>query len=384
MSLTKFNRFYAAGLVMWAAICFSVTFGASSFAAIDGNIAVIRPISGLAVAILLSYGLNYWPSIFIGVVASGLLHGDSSSISLLSATGDVAGGIIGTKLLLSNEKFDCEFSSANDFFVLLFLAGFVGGGVNSIVDTLGIMLSGDASLLIFVRSWMANLLGVAVLAPFVMVWRKFPRNWLQHWRGIDVIVILGLAFLTGQAVFLDWMNDSVGQIARGYWMFLFVAWAGIRLGAHGVVTIIVAVAIQGLWGAHLGVGFFDNDIVRTSLANYWNYTFVLSVVGMALALHIGEIKKAEQALNEQKLAIERSNEELAAFAYIASHDLREPLRNIVSFATLLERRVKDKLDKDETEFLGFITGGAARMNQLILDLLDFSRVGRQNPELLEV
>jgi signal transduction histidine kinase len=79
----------------------------------------------------------------------------------------------------------------------------------------------------------------------------------------------------------------------------------------------------------------------------------------------------------------RSNAELEQFAYIASHDLRSPLRQVSSYVSLLERRYGDKLDADAREFIAFAHDGAVRMDQLVVDLLEFSRIGR-NAKPLEL
>jgi len=82
----------------------------------------------------------------------------------------------------------------------------------------------------------------------------------------------------------------------------------------------------------------------------------------------------EERLRQAIAELDRSNKELEQFAYVTSHDLREPLRMMTSFSQSLEKRYKDKLDATAGEYIGFIVDGAARMQKLIDDILLYSRV----------
>jgi PAS domain S-box-containing protein len=125
---------------------------------------------------------------------------------------------------------------------------------------------------------------------------------------------------------------------------------------------------------------------------YWESATISPIVNaqgktthyLAIKEDITSRKQADEILKTYAAELETSNQDLENFAYIASHDLQEPLRMITGFLSLLAKRLEGKLDKDNKQFIDFAVDGAARMRILINDLLQYSRTGTNKEAFVDI
>lgn len=146
---------------------------------------------------------------------------------------------------------------------------------------------------------------------------------------------------------------------------------------------IVAEAIERVYREGVGTveaDFLSKDGSRTPifftglLADLYGTQCLIGV-----GIDITELKRAQAELSRHARALERANTELERFAYISSHHMQEPLRKVINFAQLMERRYKGRLDERADRYLDYLIDGAGRMRALIEDLLIYTRLDRSPP-----
>jgi signal transduction histidine kinase len=170
---------------------------------------------------------------------------------------------------------------------------------------------------------------------------------------------------------------------------------GILVGV-GLIVLLVVLAVglrrlvlrplAGLAGEvrTVAAGDFDSEVRGGGPKEIAEVGVDVEAMRRQIVAEFHALRDTTDRLDVRTAELERSNTELEQFAYVASHDLQEPLRKVASFTQLLERRYKGQLDERADQYIAFAVDGAKRMQVLINDLLSFSRVGRLTREHVRI
>src|SRR6516225_4036044 len=170
---------------------------------------------------------------------------------------------------------------------------------------------------------------------------------------------------------------------------LDAAFIGVAIGLLVTVTLLAlglrATAIRPLHQLAAQVrrvadGDFELEVTVRGSREVTSLAADVNTMRERILQELSATKEANEVLQAHATELERSNAELEQFAYVASHDLQEPLRKVASFTQLLQRRYAGKLDARADQYIEFAVDGAKRMQALINDLLTYSRVGRSGRE----
>ncbi|MGD0959185.1 MAG: EAL domain-containing protein [Methylomonas sp.] len=279
----------------------------------NGHNPVLWIPGGLALAALLFWGRNLWPGILAGGILAGLIGHMPIAVSFSVAAGNTLETLCAAWLLQMLATGDyIDLNNVADFLIIALTAA-ISACISALIGPLALYHIDSASSgnlgVNMLHWWQADAMGILVATPLALIWRKWPPGWFSHpKRALETLCFLAISMLVTLIVFLDWRHEVFGLIARGYWIFLLLLWAAFRFGRHGVLLLLMMVAVSGSLGMERHTGEFGNDYELIGLQNFWCYQLVITLVGMSLALSLKTRHQAEDELRLAALVYQNSSE----------------------------------------------------------------------------
>lgn len=201
----------------------------------------------------------------------------------------------------------------------LIVAGVIGALISALVGVSALTLLNPEMQQQFVLGalhwWQGDTLGVILFTPLILIWRRLPDYLFKPKQMVEFIFCFGFTFLIGQIVFLGWFDNTFGFFAQGFLMFIFISWAALRFGSHGVSLLSLMVFLQALASVVLAVGYFRADAQVSGLMNFWLYMTVLTIFGMLLALVLEARNKAEASLIRSHALLKKISQQVPGVIY---------------------------------------------------------------------
>lgn len=397
------------------------------------QVTAVWPPSGIALVALFGFGYRAWP----GVYAGAFLINAVSDESMLTAAGIAAGNTleaaVGVFLLRRVIDFDGSLDKVKNVLGLVGLAALASTTVSATLGVANLCVEGivrwSAYGSVWWVWWMGDAMGDLVVAPALLAWSVRPR-W--PWRGrklLELGVLLLMLTVTSAFLFTERLGaQPVFHLEYG--VFPFFIWAALRFGPRETASLALMVSAIAIWGSVHESGPFATGSLDHRLLALHTFMAVTTVSAMllaavtaerrqaqnrlqdahaeleaqvdrrtaALATANDELRQLNEALTQRTSELARKNEEVEAFVYVVSHDLRAPLMNLSGFSEELaasceqlalqlrggqvppatQEAVRPILDDEIPTALRYIAASTSRFKRLIDSLLKLSRTGRHD------
>lgn len=338
----------------------------------------VWPATGIALAAMLILGKRVWPSILIGAFLVNVTTSGSIVTSIGIAIGNTIEAFVGACLVTRFARGREAFVRPQDVFTFGLLAAVCSTAVSATVGVSSLCLAGSAAWdrfgPIWLTWWLGDAAGDFVVAPAIILWCVGPRPRMNRGNVVHSMLLVSCLFTLSMIVFGGWGPWKTKGYPLEFLCIPVLVWAAFRLGPVGAATSSLLLAAFAVGGTLKGFGPFVAASQNESLLLLEAYIGVSTIMVLVVAAVTWDWQRGRQEITNQAHVLEQSNADLRQFAYMVSHDLREPLRTISCFVDMLARKYHGYLDADADDYIQHITSGVRRISALIDGILIYSRL----------
>lgn len=380
MQLRRFQKLPAigaAGLIYFLAGKLSL-----HLAFVHASASPVWPPAAVAIATLMLLGYRAWPAIFIAAFLVNATTAGNVWTSLGIASGNTLEAVCGAWMINRYARGTAAFDRYQDVFRFA-LALLFSTVVSPAIGVTCLALGGFAPWAnyapIWLTWWLGDFAGAVIFTPVIVLWIANPRRHLNPSRDREVAALLAILVLLSWLVFGGWLPLSQFNYPVAFILGPIIVWTAFRLSQREAASGIFLLSLIAMWGTLRGFGPFAGAEPNESLLILQTFNILTTITALALAAGMAERRRAEAAIEQQKLAVEAANRTKDNFLAMLSHELRTPLTPVI--AALDGLRSGDLNGDESKSAIDMIRRNVELESQLIDDLLDLTRIARDKLQL---
>jgi len=349
---------------------------------LNASASAVWPPSGIALAVLLVVGYRAWPGIFLGALLVNLTTAGTLPTSLGIAAGNTLEAVAGAWLVGRFAGGTKVFETAQGVFKFA-LAVIVCTLISPTLGLTSLALGGFAAWgnygAVWLTWWLGDVTGIFIFAPLIILWSLSPSWRLQGREALEITLVLILMAILGETVFGGRFQISAKNYPISFILYPLLIWTAFRFSQRETATGLFILSAFATFGTLHKYGPFLLDTNNASLLLLQTSTAVLSITAMALAGAMAERRRAEEAIVQQRAAVESANRTKDNFLAMLSHELRTPLTPVLAALDALKTESPPADELKATHAM--MRRNIELESQLIDDLLDLTRITKDKLQL---